>query len=119
MERRRVDGVVASEPVDDERVVAALGAADPYLRRQPVDHDRRAAGGDRDVIVAGSAIDVHGVRLTVALAAARHRRKINGDLLRVCSGEVVDRDGVGATQSVELNLLDAVEIHDDVADVAR
>src|SRR5262249_28129476 len=37
----------------------------------------------------------------------------------VRSGEVVDGDGVGPAQGVEVNALDAVEVHDDVADVAR
>jgi hypothetical protein len=51
------------------------------------------------------------------LAASRRRGEVDGDLRHVGSTKVVDRDGVGATQGVELDVLDAVEVHDDVADV--
>ena len=42
-----------------------------------------------------------------------------GNLRYVGSGQIVDRDGVGATGGIELNVLDAVEVHGDVADVAE
>jgi len=58
-------------------------------------------------------------RLAVTLGAARRRRRVDGDLRHVGAGEVVDRDVVGAAQGRELNSLDAVEIHGDVADVAK
>ena len=44
--------------------------------------------------------------------------EVDGDLRHAGSGQVVDRDGVGAAQGVELDVLDAVEVHGDVADVA-
>ena len=55
----------------------------------------------------------------VALTAARRRRQVDCDLLRVGAGEVVDRDVVGAAQRRKLDVLDAVEVHGDVADVAE
>ena len=39
-QRRRIDGVVAAEAVDDERVVGTFGAGDRHLRRQARDGDR-------------------------------------------------------------------------------
>src|SRR5262249_34522519 len=45
-------------------------------------------------------------------------RQIDVDLLGVGAGEVVHRDLVGAAQGVELDVLDAIEVHGDVADVA-
>ena len=85
----------------------------------PLTTTDRAAAGDGDGVVAGRAVDDHGVRRAVALAAARRRRQVEVDLLDVGAGEVVDRDGVGAAQGVELDVLDAVEVHGDVADVAE
>ena len=38
--------------------------------------------------------------------------------LHVGLGQVVDRDGVGAAQGVDIDGLDVVEVHRDVADVA-
>ena len=97
---------------------AGLGAADRHLRGEPVDGDRRAAADDLDVVVAGGAVDDHGVGRAVALAAPGRRRQVDRDLRDAGAGQVVDRDGVGAAQGGELDVLDAVEVHDDVADVA-
>ena len=45
-------------------------------------------------------------------------RQVDRDLGHVGSGEVIDRDGVGATQHIELDVLDTVEVHRHVADIA-
>ena len=37
--------------------------------------------------------------------------QIDRHLVRVGAGQVVDRDGVGAARGIELNVLDAVEVH--------
>ncbi len=39
-------------------------------------------------------------------------------LLHAGAGQILDGDGVGAAQGVELDLLDAVQVHGDVADIA-
>ena len=44
---------------------------------------------------------------------------VDSDLGDAGAGEVVDIDGVGAARGGELDVLDAVKVHDDVADVAR
>ena len=119
LEPGSVDGVVAGKPVDGERVEGALGAGERHLRRQSVDDYARAAAGDGDGVVAGRAVDDHVVRRPVTLAAARRSRQVDVDLLGVGPGEVVDRDGVGAAQRVDLDVLDAVEVHGDVGDVAE
>ena len=64
------------------------------------------------------AVDDDGVGRPVALAAARRRRQVEVDLRDGGAGQVVDGDGVGAAQGVELDVLDAVEVHGDVGDVA-
>ena len=51
-------------------------------------------------------------------ASADRAGEIDVDLGRLRAGEVVDGDGVGAAQRVEVDRLDVVEVHDDVADVA-
>src|SRR5262245_4014687 len=53
-----------------------------------------------------------------AVARAVAAGQVDGDLLHVGAGEVVDRDIVGAAQSMELDTLDAVEVHGDGGDVA-
>ena len=93
-------------------------ALDAELRREAVDEDRRAAADDLDVVVGLRAVDDHGVGRAIALPASRRRRQVERDLGDVGAGEVVDRDGVGAAQGRKLDVLDAVEVHDDVGDVA-
>src|SRR5262249_39429165 len=87
-------------------------------RRQSVDDHRCAAAGDGDVVVAGGTVDLHDVGGAVALAASRRRGQVEGDLLDVGPGQVVDRDGVGTAQGVDLDALAAFEAHDDGAAVA-
>ena len=65
------------------------------------------------------------VPLTVTVSAAPSPMPVPGwpersmsTCFDVGAGQVVDRDVVGAAQGVELDLLDAVEIHGDVGDVA-
>src|SRR5262249_18380842 len=118
IERRSVDNVVAGAAADHERVVGGLGAGDCHLRRQSVDDHRCAAAGDIDAVVAGGAVDGHAVGRSVALAASQRSRQIDGDLRHAGSGEIVDRDGVDVAPGIELDVLDAVEVHGDVADVA-
>src|SRR5439155_26454710 len=47
------------------------------------------------------------------------RCQVDGDLLRVGSAQVVDHDVVGATQCIEPDLLDIIEVHGDACDIAE
>ena len=113
-----VDGVVAAPAVDDSESLAPSAPAIVTCAASPLTTTTRAAAGDGDGVVAGRAVDDHAVRLAVALPLPGVPARSIVDLLDVGAGEVVDRDGVGAAQGVELDVLDAVEVHRDVADVA-
>ena len=71
-----------------------------------------------NVVVAGGAVDGHAIGRAVADAAAGRRCEVDRDLRDAGAGEVADRDVVGAAEGDEVDVLDAVEIHGDVADVA-
>ena len=101
-QRRGVDGVVAAEAVDDQRVVGAFGAgrSSPAAGRPVTATD--AAAAPTTLIVSLPAVP-----LTVTVSAwpspraAGRRREVDVDLRHVGAGQVVDRDGVGAAQGVE------------------
>ena len=61
-----------------------------------------AAAGDLNGVVAGGAVDGHGVRRAVADVAAGHR-EIDRDLGDAGAGQVADRDVVGAAEGVEVD----------------
>ena len=69
-------------------------------------------------VVAGGAVDGHAIGRAIANVAAGCRREVDRNLRDTGAGEVADRDVVGAAASGEVDVLDAVEIHGDVADVA-
>src|SRR6185369_7172630 len=73
---------------------------------------------DIDLIVAGRSVYDHAVGCTIARATARRIRQVDTNLIHVGSAEVIDRDGVGTTQHVELDMLDTAEIHRHIADIA-
>src|SRR6185295_18853202 len=75
--------------------------------------------GQLDVVGGGAAVDDDRVRLTVAGGAAQAAGQIEVDLGDVSAAHVVDGDRVGATQGVELDDLDVVQVHVDVGDVAE
>ena len=54
-----------------------------------------------------------------AVAPAAGHSQVGVDLGHVGAGQVVDDDGVGAAESVEVDGLDVVEVHRDVGDVAE
>jgi hypothetical protein len=56
--------------------------------------------------------------LAIAHAAARRRREVQVDVFDARPGQVVHSDGVRAAKGVELNVLDPIEVHGDVGDVA-
>ena len=118
----RVDAlidVVAAERVDDQ--LSHWHPPEPLTATRAGRPDDREAGArarDLDVVGTVGAVDDDGVGLAVAGAAARSAGQVEVDLGDVGAGQVVDGDRVGAAQGVEVDPLDAVEVHGDVADVA-
>src|SRR5262245_58607576 len=91
---------------------------DGHLLRQPGDHDRRAGRGHGDLVVAGGAVDGHLIELTVS-GSGHEPSEIDGDLRHPGARQVADHNVVGTCASVELNVLNAIDIHRHGADVAR
>ena len=103
--RRRpeaVDDVVAAQGVDRHPVVGRLGAGDVDLGGEPGHRDDAVVAGDRDHVVAAGAVDDDGVRLAVAVPLPG-AGEVEVDLVDVGAGQVVDGDGVGAAEGVEVD----------------
>ena len=114
---RGVDDVVAAEPVEDEPVVGHFGEEDVHrgLQAEHVD----AAGVARDAEDVGAVGAVDGDGIGRAVAAAVRAAQIDVDAGHVGAGQVADHDVVGAAERAELDLLDVVQVHRDVGDVAE
>src|SRR4029079_1529132 len=78
--------------------------------------DHAVTAGDEDRIGAIGGVDDHRIRRTITGTVDA---QVEIDLGDVGPGQVVDRDGIDATQRIELDVLDIIEIHGDVGDVAR
>ena len=113
-----IDDVVAGTALDDEFVVGALGAGNGNRCGQAGDRDRASRSRHLYVVAAVGAVYGHAIGRAVACAAAGRAREVDRHLRDAGTGEVADRDVVGTAESVEIDVLDAVEIHRDVGDVA-
>src|SRR5262249_41611925 len=114
-----VHRVVAGQGVDREPVPGGLGAGDADLGGQAEDGNPGRVAGDHHRVISIGAVDDDGVSLTVTGSIVGGRRQVEIDLGHVRASQVVDGDGVGPAQGVEVDLLHAVEIHRDVARVAE
>ena len=85
---------------------------------RPSTDTERAGAEHVDDVVAVGAVDDDDVGRRVAGGAADRAGEVDVDLGHVGAGEVVDRERVGAAERVEVDRLDVVEVHDDVAEVA-
>ena len=120
IERRRVDGVVAAEPVDDERVVAALGAAIFTCAGSPLT-DRPTPPLLTTLMWSSPAVPltvtVSGWPSPPALPASPPGRS------PTCFTSVPVRSLTmmlsAPPRALNWMCLDAVEVHGDVADVAE
>src|SRR5262249_54850259 len=110
--------VVARQGVDDKPVVGGLGAGDVHRRGQATYGHSSCIAGDADHLCATGPIDKDGVGFAVAPAAAGNARQVDVHLGHGGAGQVVDDDGVSAAECGDVDLLHAVHVHDDVADVA-
>src|SRR5207253_88166 len=112
------DHVIAGEAVDQQLVLGRVGVGDVDLGREAGDAGGRdAVSGRRDRIGAGRAVDDDLVLSAVIDPAGSAEVGVNGG--RVGALEVVDREAVNAAERRGRDVLDAVEVHHDVADVPR
>src|SRR5262245_23881099 len=118
-EPRRLDDVVAGEPIDDDPVVGGLEPGDVYRVVPNGDRDPVGVTGDNNHVVAARGIDGDGVRRIVAGRPADRAGEIYVDLRHVCPAQVVDHDIIDAAKGIEVDVLDLVEVHGDVGDVAE
>ena len=118
-ETARVDGVVAREGVDRELVVRRFDPRDVHRGGQARDRDAGRRAGNHDPVGTARAVDDDGVGLAVAGAAAGRARQVEVHAGDAGAGQVVDGEGVGAAQGGDVDLLDAVDVHGHVADVAE
>src|SRR5206468_1066650 len=103
--------------IHEERVIGPFGVGDVHLGRQPDHGDRGSLAEEIDVVVPASAVDDDRVGRSVAAACGGAEVHVN--LSHGRSGQVVDGEGVGAAQGVDVDSLHVVEVHRDVANVAE
>ena len=106
------DDVVAIEAVDDDPVARA-GIGDVDVLAKPRHRDDAVVLGHRDDVVAAGSVDGHRIRGAVIGA------EVEVDLVHAGAGEVADGNVVGTTEGIEVDMLDAVQVHRDGSDIAR
>src|SRR5262249_20940065 len=116
---RGIHHVVAAEGVHRQVVVRPLRAGDVHEGEQAPDGDACPVvkGRDLDGVVVVGAVDDDGVACAVADADACSATEVEVERRKVGCGQVVDGDGVGAAEGIEVDRLDAVEVHGDVGDI--
>src|SRR6478735_650193 len=112
---RRLDDVVSAEAVDHDAIVG-VEVRDRHRLGEARHRDHAVDAGDEDRIGTIGGVDDHRIRRTITGAVDT---QVEIDLGDVGPGQVVDRDGIDATQRVELDVLNVVEVHGDGGDVAR
>ena len=117
--RQRRGALIVSLPAPALIVSVSMASGWSTLTCSGKPADRDAGGGRHHVDRVGArrAVDGHLIGRAVAAAGADDA-EVDPDLLHGGAGQVADRDGVGAAERIELDGLDAVEVHGDVGDVA-
>src|SRR5262249_3051661 len=110
-QRGRVDHVGAAEGVDSQLVIGPLGATHRYGGMQANDGVTRARARDLNRIRAIGAVDDDGVGRAIADATARRAGQVEVNLGDAGAREVIHGDRVGPAFGVEVDALDAVEVH--------
>jgi hypothetical protein len=120
LESRGIDPVITRAAVDGQ-LVGGIGMEDGHRSAGAGDQDSPSADRKQiDRVVAGGAVDRDVVDLAVADARAERALEIDchpGER-EVGAGEIVDHDGVGTAEGVDIDPLDAVEVHRDASGVA-
>jgi hypothetical protein len=111
---------VAGAGVDEEPVVGALAVGDEDVGPEAGDDGDAVDDAQGDGVVVAVAADADDVGRAVPAAARREvGAEVGEDAADVGAAEVVDGEGVDAAAGVDLDELRVVEVHDDVAEVAR
>ncbi len=111
--------VSAALPVDRDQVAPLLGPPDAHVGGEAIDCDRAGPRADVDQVGAGGALGGDGVGLSVSGAAAEDAFEVDVRQRDIGAGEVVDDRVVGAAERLEVDPLDVVGVHGDVAQVAE
>ena len=113
------DAVIAGAGVDDQTVVGAFRVGDVHLRRQAEDRRRSSCPEHVDDVVAVGRIDDDRVGRRVAGGAADRSGEVDVDRGDVGAREIVDHHRVDVAERGDVDLFDVVQVHHDVAEVAR
>ena len=97
------ESIGTSQPVDGQRIVGGLLAGDQHLRGEPAHHHGRTGQAYHHMVGAARAVDDHRVGRSVA-GAATGCPQVDLDPSDIGAREVVDDDGVGAAERVEVDL---------------
>src|SRR5262249_6917363 len=114
--RLRGDRVVAGAAVDRQRV-GGLRMVDIDLRGQADNRDAGAGRHHVDQVGLRGGVHGHLIDRQVGRSGADDA-EVDLDLFHVGAGQVADRDVVGAARGSDVDGLNVVEVHGDVADVA-
>src|SRR6202008_4551510 len=87
-----------------------------HIGRQAGHRDHAIVVGKRDHVVTLGGVDDNRVRCSVA--PARAAGQVDVDFVEVGAAEIVDGDGVGAAQGLEVDRFDPVQVHHDIGDIA-
>src|SRR4051794_7017989 len=113
---RRIDRVIAHAG-EDRQLIGGIRVVDSHERGEPPDGNHSPRHRDSDVVAGIAPVDRHGVQLTVGRSGPGGAREIEGNLLHIGVGQIVDDDVVSAAPRGELDALDTVQVHRDTADV--
>ena len=116
LEAGGVDDVVTAQRIEDQPV---LGIRGEQVRRRLETEDRDTAGITRNPkhVVALGGVHRNGVDLQVG--SPRRASQVDVDRRDIRSAEVADNNAVAATQRMEVDRLDIVQVHGDGGDVAE
>src|SRR5581483_6586954 len=118
---RKVQGlhqVAAGQRMDEQAVDGGLGAGDVHLSGQAGDRHAFGVTGQSHNVVPVGAVDIDGVCLAVARAAPGRAREIEVHVGDPGADQAGDGEGVRAAPGSHVDLLDAVDVHGHVAEVA-
>ena len=106
-------------PLRIEPVVGRLRVRDPHAGSNARHVHDVAVAADAEVVAGVRAVHGDGVGLSVAGAAAEDAFEVDVRQVDVGAAEVVDDRVVGAAECFEVDPLDVVGVHGDVAEVAE